>query len=170
MIRAFPAISLLGLIALAYSHQVSADALPVPSGPVILSVSGAITRTNVEGNALFDRDMLATLGWTTIDSFTAWTEGPQSFSGVPLQGMLTAVGAEGTVIVARALNDYSAEIPISDADRFDVFLALEQQGQPMTTRDKGPVWIIYPQHRAPGERIDPNNHKMVWQLSTLEIQ
>lgn len=147
----------------------ASEPLPQPSDAVLLTVSGEIGVTNTGGQAVFDRSMLRALDWQTLESFTKWTEGAQSFAGPSLAGVLQAVDARGTRIKAYALNDYSVELPISDAAEYGVLLAMENAGTPMRVRDKGPIWIIY-QIKSPEAAVNaPTNHKMIWQLNRLEI-
>jgi hypothetical protein len=96
------------------------DPLPEPTGPVILTVSGAIDVTNSEDGADFDREMLYALGLSDLVTTTAWTDGPQTFRGVPLQVVLDRVGAAGTTITATALNDFMTDIPYVEADKYDM--------------------------------------------------
>lgn len=145
-----------------------ASMLGVPTGPVILTVSGSISETNDGEVANFDRSMLKEMDWKSVVSFTRWTDGPTTFSGVELSSVLDAVGAEGTNIIASALNDYSVGIPVSDADAHHVLLALEMNGVPMKIRDKGPIWVIYPQTEM--QLDDPQfDEKMIWQLKSIQI-
>ena len=99
--------------------------------------------------------MIEALGWETITTVTPFTEGPQEFAGVPLSALAEATGAEGTVIEAVAINDYTAQIPAAHMAEHDVFLALDLNGEPMRVRDRGPVWIIYPSDTvdAPSDRV-----------------
>lgn len=155
-------------IAASMAGAVHASMLGLPNGPVILTVSGSITRTNDGDVANFDRAMLAEMDWKTLDTFTRWTDGPTEFAGVTLADVLEAVGAKGSKILATALNDYTVEIPISDIEEHNVFLALDMNGEPMKIRDKGPIWVIYPQSvdDAPNSNF---NEKMIWQLKSLQI-
>lgn len=147
----------------------AAEALPKPEGAVILSITGNISATNAEGRADFDRQMLETLEWVTVTSYTRWTDGPQSFEGVPLSAVLRKVGASGGNVIASALNDYKVEIPLGDADAHSVLLAMKQNGEWMRVRDKGPIWIIYPYDDI--DRIlDVHANRMVWQLRSLGIE
>ena len=49
--------------------------LPEPEGRVILEISGDIGTANRDGSAVFDRGMLESLGLTTIETTTPWTDG-----------------------------------------------------------------------------------------------
>jgi hypothetical protein len=73
--------------------------------------------------------------------------------------------------VASALNDYKATIPFSDLDEYPVLLALSQNGAAMSVRDKGPIWMIYPDPEPSGEFVHQHrNAKMVWQLERLQLR
>lgn len=147
----------------------AAGTLAEPTGRVILTVSGRIENTNAPGEARFDREMLMQLGWTTIETHTYFTEGPQSFSGIPLGNLLAAIGAGGESLDAIALNDYAVVIPVADAAEHGVFLALDHNGAPMRIRDKGPIWVIYPLEAESPPRED-FNARMIWQLNRIEVE
>lgn len=146
------------------SGAAAARDLGTPSGPVVLTVTQA-------GGASweFDRAMMEALGWETITTVTPFTEGPQEFSGVPLQALVEATGVTGTMVDAVAINDYAAEIPADHIAAHSVFLALDHNGEPMRVRDKGPVWIIYPSETlaTADARFD---RLMVWQLRELNFR
>lgn len=146
-----------------------ADNLARPSGRVLLSVTGAIANTNDGGTAAFDRQMLEALDWREVESFTHWTEGSQSFAGPTLASVLAAAGARGDSLTAIALNDFRSEIPALDAQEYEVILALDQGGRPMRVRDKGPIWIIYPQDESAAAR-GIHNDRMVWQLREINVR
>src|SRR5262249_33696323 len=48
------------------------DTLPVPSGPIILRVTGSISRTNAPGRAEFDQKMVEALGLERLTTSTNW--------------------------------------------------------------------------------------------------
>lgn len=139
-----------------------------PDGPVILRVTGELGRSNVGEAAEFDRALLESVGWIEIETRTMFTEGPQRFAGVPLDRLLDFVEASGDVLRARALNDYSVTIPVSDAETHDVLLALDWNGEAMRVRDKGPIWVIYPSNIDGRDRA--HNERMIWQLDSLHVE
>ena len=149
---------------------VAAEPLPRPTGPVILTVTGAIERTNADGRAEFDRAMLEALGVTVLTTSTDFTDGKPTFSGVLASRLLAAVGGHGTTIVASALNDYQVTIPADDFTRYPVLLAFAMNGKPLTPRDKGPLWAVYPRDDYPA-LMDPKiNDRWIWQLRALEVR
>ena len=155
---------------LALPASARARSLAEPVGPVLLTVSGAITNTNAPGEARFDRAMLEALGRASLTTHTNWHDGPATFEGIPFADLLAAVGAQGTVIDALALNDYRATIPVSDLTRYTVFLAMKENGAVLTVRDRGPLWIVYAQSASEVGRTAQVQDRMVWQLSRLTIR
>ncbi len=148
----------------------AADPLPAPTGPVILTVSGAIEVTNGPEGAAFDRQMLTDLGLVEMSTSTPWTDGVQAFSGVLGRTVLERVGAEGTVVLASALNDYTVEVPMSDFEKYDVLLAMQLNGADMQVSDKGPIWIVYPRDGVPELQDRKLHERWVWQLKALKVQ
>jgi hypothetical protein len=141
-----------------------------PTGRVILTVSGAIKNTNGDGIAELDRQILESLPMTRLKTTTPWTDGVRTFTGPLVRDLLDFVGATGTRIKARAINDYTVEILVRDllADR--VIMAMTMDGKRLRVRSKGPLWIIYPW----SENQDLQNieifAKSIWQLKAIEVE
>lgn len=147
-----------------------AEELPVPTGPVVLTVTGNISRTNSEQAALFDLKLLESLEMATLETATSWTDGIPVFEGVMGRTLLKVVGAEGEVAVARALNDYVIEIPLSDLRELDVIIASKMNGEHLRIRDRGPLWVVYPWDEHPELETEAVKQRSIWQLSELEIR
>lgn len=141
-----------------------------PVGPVILTVTGNIDGIGAGQVVRLDRAMLEGLGTTKLKTSTAWTAGEEEFEGVLARDLLEAVGAEGTLVVATALNDYVATIPLRELYEYPVLLALKMNGEYLELRDKGPIWIVYPRDQFAELRSSMIDRKWVWQLSELEIR
>jgi hypothetical protein len=147
----------------------AAASMPGEDG-VILSVTGAISSAEGSGRIDFDLNALEQLGLTKLKTWTPWTEGDVEFEGVWARRLMQAVGAQGTEVEARALNDYEEVIPIDDFHRYDVLLAVRMNGQLMRTRDKGPIWIVYPWSDHPELDDFATREKSVWQLNALHVR
>lgn len=157
--------------------------LPVPEGRVILTVTGAITRSNRAapagdgaGNAgaagpaaELDLAMLQALGESEIVTDTIWTKGVGHFTGVLLKTVLDALGAEGRAIEAVAINDYRVQIPMNDATEDGPILAYALDGNLMSRRDKGPLWVIYPYASSSDYRTEVIYSRSIWQLDRMTI-
>ncbi len=148
----------------------AAEPLDAPADQPILTVSGVISVTNAGETAVFDRAMLESLSPVTVETSTIWTDGVQSFTGVPLKTILDRLGAEGTMIAASALNDYTVEIPVSDAVEGGPILAFAQNGNPLSVRDKGPLWLIYPYDSNAGYQTEVIYARSIWQLARMEVK
>lgn len=162
--------SLVLAMVVAVPVRASAAEIPPPSGQVILTVTGKIAHTNNEGRAEFDRDALLSLDLHEVRTTTSWTDGVSVFEGPLLCDLLDLVGASGSVVSARALNDYTADIPVEDCRRYPVVLALRQDGRDLSVRDKGPIWIVYPRDQYAQLRNGVINSRWVWQLVRLEVR
>ncbi|PJR92487.1 oxidoreductase [Ochrobactrum sp. 695/2009] len=140
------------------------------TGPVLLTVTGMIERTNEAGAALFDADLLSTFSAHRIETHTPWTDGIARFDGVLLKDVLAAVGARGDTLVAEALNGYRIPFPAADSEEFGVLLAMRMDGKPLSRRDKGPLWIVYPRDSIAELRDERYDSRWVWQLNKIEIR
>lgn len=147
----------------------SAEDLPEPAGDVILTIAGGIKHTNREGMAAFDRAMLENLGLSELRTWTPWTVGKPAFRGVLAKALMDRVGAEGTAVHARALNDYEVTIPLSDFSDYGVLIVMYQDGQELTVRERGPLWIVYPWTDHPELDDRPTRQKSIWQLVHLRV-
>ncbi len=144
--------------------------LPRPEGRVIVSVTGKLSHTNAGDAAHFDAAMLEALGMRSVATHTPWTEGVAQFSGPLGRDLLDAVGARGDTLVIKALNDYIAEIPVSDFINNDVILALKRDGERLTVRDFGPIFILYPFDEHPELQTEKIRFRSVWQVASIEIR
>jgi hypothetical protein len=147
-----------------------AQPLPHPSDRPILIVSGKIGVTNKGQTAEFDRSMLEALGSVVIETVTPWYDGTMKFEGVSLDKLMKRLDAQGETVVAAALNDYSSDIPMDDFAKHEPILALKRNGEYMTVRDKGPLFIIYPFDKNHALKSQTYYSRSVWQVNRLIIK
>lgn len=147
-----------------------AGQLPAPTGKVLLTVTGAITNTTDGKTAEFDRARLQALGVHTLRTSNPFIQGVHTFEGVRLSDVLNAVGAQGTTVVARALDGYTIDIPIEDAAKYQPLLAMKMNGKVMRVRSKGPIWVIYPVDHYPELKAENFSGRSIWQLNSLEVR
>lgn len=144
-----------------------APRVAVGDSDTLLVVTGQMSP---EGPARFDREALRDLPQHRITTSTPWTDGVSVFEGPLLCDVLERVGADGTMLRARAINDYLVDIPMSDCERYPVILALERDGEALSRRDMGPIWIVYPRDDFPELDLETINARWVWQLSEIEVR
>lgn len=157
------------ILALVVSTPALGEPLAAPAGEVILTVTGAIVEHNQGDAAVFDLDALRALGEDSFTTTTIWTEGEKTFTGISLLRLMQRLGAEGTQMEARALNDYSINIPMSDAVEGGPILAYEMDGDVMSVRDKGPIWLVYPYDLDNKYQSEIYFSRSIWQLSDIKI-
>ena len=144
--------------------------LDAPTGDILLTVSGAVTVTNRGDMAVFDLGLLESLPQVEFTTATIWTQGEHRFTGVTLEALLDAVGADGTILNATAINDYSVEIPVSDAVEGGPIVAYRMDGETMSVRDKGPLWVVYPYDDVREYRSEVIYSRSIWQLDRIDIR
>ncbi|TVP73024.1 MAG: hypothetical protein EA339_04310 [Rhodobacteraceae bacterium] len=159
-----------GLFAAALSAPLAAaEALSSPVGSPVLEIGGAITNTNDGPLARFDMDMLDALPQRETVTATPWHEGVQTFTGPQIADLLELVGAEGGTLRVVAINDYAVEIPVADLYDNPVILASRQNDAPMSVRDKGPLFVIYPFDENPDLFNELYFSRSVWQVKAIEV-
>jgi hypothetical protein len=166
MLRILAAGTFLGLL---ISTAAIADGLAAPTGEVVLHVTGKITKTNNGDAADFDMAMLEALTGRTTTTATPWYDAKKTFTGPLGSALLEAVGASGTTLKVLALNDYASEIPVSDFTQYPVILATKLDGEPMSVRDKGPIFVIYPFDEMPDLNNETYYSRSAWQVKSIEV-
>jgi hypothetical protein len=147
-----------------------AASLPQPTGKVILTMSGKIANTNKDGTAVFDQAMLEKLGTESFSTATPWYDGKVTFEGPRMAKVLDAVGANGTSVQVKALNDYATEIPMEDFKKYPVILAMKRDGNYMPVRDKGPLFIVYPYDSDPDLKHQRFYSRSAWQVAQIIVK
>jgi len=163
---------LAGLVALLLNPVANAAAegpISEPAGAVLLEITGNITAHNTDQAAVFDLEMLTQFDAQTIRTHTIWTSGIQEFKGVAIADLMVAIGAQGSMLLAVALNDYRVEIPTSDLTEQGPIIAYEHNGNTMSIRDKGPLWVIYPYDSDPAYQTEVIYSRSIWQLNRIIV-
>ena len=168
--RSAAIIAAVAMLVSAWPGAADAGTLPAPTGRVLLTIEGDITNTNREGKAELDREMLEQIGLVDIETWTPYTQGSAVWRGVTLRALLDHVGARGEMLKASALDFYTIDIPVSDADEHGAFIALYKDGKVLRVRDKGPAWILYPFMDDPSLNNEIIVDRCIWQLATLRVE
>jgi hypothetical protein len=156
-------------LALCIGTFAMAEDIQVLTGPAILTISGDIEQLEGGDPVVFDRAALMALPDTTFETSTIWTDGVHSFTGVSLQALVVEMGVNDGRFLATAINDYTVEIPMSDAVEGGPIIAYLMNGEEMSIRDKGPLWVIYPYDSDADFRSEVVFSRSIWQLDRLEI-
>ena len=147
-----------------------AGELPAATGDVVLTISGAIKNQNADGSVQLDRATLEVMRTVEFETTTVWQDGAQRFTGVPLMEILTLAGSDAAdTISAIALNDYQVTIPVSSIEEDVPIVAYLMNGEMMSPRDKGPLWIVYPYDSDEKYRNEVTYSRSIWQLDRLNV-
>ncbi len=146
---------------------VMADAPAARAEAPVLQIAGAVAD---QAPIALTRADLEALPQHVIETHTVVTDGLRRFEGPLMRDLLAHLGAEGDAVVARALNDYEITIPVADFEDYDVVAALTMDGERLSPRDRGPIWIVYPRDDHAELQDIRYDYRWVWQLARLEIR
>jgi hypothetical protein len=159
-----------GVLAFAGMPMRASAAPDMPRGAVVLTITGRVQQPNLGATAVFDMAMLQALPQHSFVTQTPWYDAARKFTGPLLRDVLAVAGAKGHTLRAQALNDYTVDLPYEDTQRFAVLLARLLDDKPMSVRDKGPLFIIYPFDSNDELRNAVYYSRSTWQLKSLDVQ
>lgn len=132
----------------------------------LLTISHTDYTNSAVSLTLADLQDLPTSSFSTT---TIWTEGESRFTGVSLHALLEHMEHPVQELRAVALNDYAVSIPVGDAVDGGPIVAYLRDGAPMSLREKGPLWILYPFDDKPKYQSEEYFARSIWQLSHIEL-
>lgn len=152
----------------------AAFSLPAPlfaqdDTEIVLTVSGGPDGSGAPIEASYTLADLMAMPKTSFTTSTMWTDGEQTFEGVDLRGFLDGLNVTEGRIIATAINDYRIEMPLSEVKAGGPMIAYFLNGEQMSVRDKGPLWIVYPYDSAPEYQSEVVFSRSIWQMNRLEI-
>ena len=153
--------------ALLATAPLAAETLPAPEGDIMITLSGALENETADGVVQMDMAQLQAMPTQEFTTSTIWVEGDLTFTGVSLKALLEHAGAMGNTIEAVALNDYKVEIPVDSLTDDAPIVAYLMNGEPMSPRDKGPLWIVYPYDSDADYRSEVIYSRSIWQLDRI---
>lgn len=114
---------------------------------------------------------LEAMTWTTVVTENEFTDGMVTYRG-PLARDVIAGIALGDFDTLRftAANDYYIDIPTADLEAYDVILAMEADGERLSRRDKGPLWLMYPISDHSALREPVYSQRLIWQVVEIAAQ
>jgi hypothetical protein len=167
---------------------------PSGRGPALLTVTGAIAKTNrgpldpvldqmmhKQGLAFskawaFDYAALLQLAPQTIRPTLEYDAKPHTLRGPLLLDVLAQAGAwvgDRTVLVLRAVDGYNVELTGAQARARRVIVATHIDGSPMPLGGLGPLWAVYDADRVPEMAALPLAQRFAacpWALYHVEVR
>ena len=183
-----------GAVSAVAPTAVAAAASTARTGPGLLTVAGAITRSNrgaidpaldqlllKHGRTFdkaweFDSAMLARLPVVTIQPTLEYDAKPHKLSGPLLTSVLGAAGvAAGAAVTLtlRAIDGYAVAVSLADASRYRMIVATAIDGTPMSLGGLGPLWAVYDADRIPEFADKPLKQRFAlspWGLYYIEAK
>ena len=90
-------------------------------------------------------DDLAALPQVTVKTENEFADGMVTYRGPLVRDVLAKLGLDKLDQVRFvAANDYYVDIPTEDFADYDAILAMEANGEKLSRREKGPLWLMYP--------------------------
>ncbi|UOA16537.1 hypothetical protein [Sulfitobacter dubius] len=130
-----------------------------------------LTISTPEQSASFTLEELLEMPQTTVVTKNDYVDHPAAFQGPLLRAILETFEIDRHADLNMiALNDFNSTVPAADAFDYDVILAVLRDGEGMTVRNKGPIWVIYPMDEHPELRDDAYNNRLVWQLKEISVE
>lgn len=116
---------------------------------------------------------LGLLPQVTYETMTQWTKGETVFRGPSLRSVLDEAGASElppeAVLLLTAANGYSVRFPHRYVEDEAPIIAIEKDGKPMSLRDNGPLWLVFPFDDDPKYQSELFYSFSIWQLTKITV-
>jgi len=183
-----------GLAGLALSSARAQAATAGGSGPVLLTVSGALAKANrgamdpvvdqmmgkhglkFDKAWAFDSAAIQRLPAVTIKPTLEYDGKVHTLRGPLVETVLRAAGApeaEGTKLGLRAVDGYNVELTLADVRRYRMIIATHLDGHPMALGGLGPQWAVYDADRLDAFKDKPLKErfeKCPWGLYHIDVK
>ena len=154
----------------------SEAAAPASIGPTLLTVSGAVGKSNrgaldpaldqlMKKHAIqfdkawtFDAAALARLPEITIKPTIEYDAKPHTLQGPLVETVLQAAGVspDAKVLLGmRAVDGYNVMVSLADARNYRMIVATRIDGQPLPLGGLGPLWVVYDADNLPAFKDKP---------------
>lgn len=191
--RRFLAASTLGAASLSVSSFPAAADRRVP-GPALLTVTGAVTRSNRgplnlaldqmmrKQNVKFDKAY--TFDFAAITALPAISIQPtleydakrHDLRGPLMSDVIAAAGGrmtDDTKLLLQAVDGYGVLVPLKDARRYGFIVATHLDDRPMPLGGLGPLWAVYDADAFADMAVKPLDQRFAlcpWALYRIDVQ
>jgi hypothetical protein len=147
------------------------DTIPVPTGDVILTVTGNIGTSNVDDTIQMDIATVESVGQVEYTVDDPFENRSVTYRGVLMSDLLDLwqVGDDATTLNIVALNDYAVDVPLADLRTYPVIFALQADGEYMPIATRGPAMLVYPYNDFEFEVAIYNDY-WAWQIKSIEVR
>lgn len=140
------------------------------SEQTVLTISGHIQSPGNVREVNFTLNDLKKFPQHIYKTSNRWVNKPHQYKGPLLADILKSVHAQSPRLTLVALNDYRVNVDVSKVIKYHPILAWSDDGQTMTVRDHGPLWLMFPLDSYPEELNNTGiNSYMIWQLRKIIV-
>ena len=183
-----------GVLGAALPWRADAASSGARAGPALLTVAGAIARSNraaldpvsdqlmIKHGARFDKAwqfdaaMLARLPAVTIQPTLEYDAKPHGLTGPPLSSLVEAAGVTASANVMlglRALDGYTVALSLADVRGYRMIAAHSLDGVPLGVGGLGPLWAMVDANRVPPFKDKPLKERFglcPWGLYYIDVK
>jgi hypothetical protein len=145
------------------------EAVPLPTGKTVLTLTGKISVTNKDGLLVLDQRTINRMGLVQAEMYEPWAKQTMAFRGVRLRDLLQIVGVDSgaTRLRITALDDYKVELSMADVRTGGILLATEAgDGSALPVDKGGPTRIVFEN----GVKAGANADQWIWSLKTIDVE
>ncbi|HEX2698393.1 MAG TPA: molybdopterin-dependent oxidoreductase [Anaerolineales bacterium] len=148
------------------------NTVPVPHGDVVLTMDGKISQSNAGNTLQFDMATLESIGVVQYKVDDPFAKKTILYAGVLLSQLLKVAGAssDATSLTLWALDDYSTDMKISDANRWPILIATRADGAHMPTDQNGPLISVFPFNDFPEIDHLTYDAQWLWALAKITVK
>jgi hypothetical protein len=147
------------------------DSIPMPRGDVILTVAGAVGKTNHNNTILMDLATIESVGLVEYAVVDPFENRKKLFRGVLMRELLNLwqVDAAATTLDMVALNDYHVDVPIALMREKPLLFALQADGEYMRPDYRGPAMLVFPYGYYKFQRPLSDAY-WIWQIKAIAVK
>ena len=179
------------LAAASFSSLHASAADKTPKGPGLLTVSGAVGKTNrgpvdpaldqlmakhgvkFDKAYVFDAEALRRLPVVRIKPTLEYDAKVHALAGPLLTRVMEAAGVPADAMLAlRAVDGYVVPVRMADARSYRMIVATEMDGAPLALGGLGPLWAVYEADTLPAFKDKPLKERFAlcpWGLYSVEV-
>lgn len=150
---------------------VPGDAIPLPEGDAVFTITGLVGAANDGNKILMDIATLEAAGLVDYTVMDPFLETEITYRGPLFSTLLDLwqASSDATNLHIVALNDYTIDIPVELVREYPVVFAIQADGEYMPVADRGPAMIVLPYDDFEFDR--PASDAMwIWQVKSIEVQ
>jgi hypothetical protein len=148
---------------------VTGDAVPLPRGDTVLTITGKVSADNKGNTVAFDLATLNALELVRVELYEPWAKKRLTFGGPELSDLLDLAGVDpdATSIHMTALDDYQVDLTMDEIRAGGILVATASGSGGKLPIDKGgPARIVFEDGVEAGAAAE----QWIWSLKTIDVR